>query len=870
MLVLALSLSSFGINNAQPINPLYRSGRDESAPSLSMHRTQTNPPLQNITAITAGMLHTCALTSTGGVKCWGDNFYYQLGDGSTTDRNAPGDVSGLSSVAIKLSAGTLHTCALMSGGTVKCWGANGSGQLGDGTAVQRTTPVEVSGLTGVTALALGAYHTCALISTGGVKCWGYNYNGQLGDGTNAQSSTPVQVAGLTSGVKALVAGGYHTCALTNAGGVKCWGWNQDGQLGDGTYTDRSTPVDMLGLTSGVTSISAGIMHTCALTPTPQCWGANSFGQLGDGTTTKHSLPVDVVGLGVSLATLEAGDNHTCALTRTGGVKCWGYNSYGQIGDGTQSWRNTPVDVSGLGSGVTALAAGGMHTCTLTAAGGVKCWGDNYEGQIGDGALSQRSHPVDVIGITDGITKLEAGGWHTCAILSGVKCWGDNSAGQLGTGANTQPSTPVDVVGLPGSVTDLAAGDGHTCATTSAGGVKCWGLNEYGQLGNGDTSTSNVPVDVVGLASGMMAVTAGDSHTCALTSAGKVKCWGLNIDGQLGDGTSIDSSTPVNVNGLAASVIAIEAGSDHTCALISAGGVKCWGNNESGQLGDGTVDGRLTPVDVLGLTSGVALVAAGGDHTCALTTAGGVKCWGANSSGQLGDSSGISSTVPVDVPGLTGGVTALAAGWGYTCAITNLGEVRCWGTNMQGQLGDGTVTERLAPVGVVGLERGASAITLGNSHTCALVGSGRPRCWGSDETGQLGIGTQLMRLAPVEVVDFSATLTLNYPHGAPGSFFTLTGDGFPPTSTLMIMVNNAVLTDTLTTTETGGFVVFLDTVGADAGGYFVTTSITPGPSAFFTLELGAPPRQEEGGGATNNIPGGIATIMDYLYLPLIRR
>ena len=248
-----------------------------------------------------------------------------------------------------------------------------------------------------------------------------------------------------------------------------------------------------------------------------------------------------------------------------------------------------MDVSGLTSGVAAIAAGSTHGCALTSGGGVQCWGLNSSGQLGDGTTTARSTPVDVSGLASGVTTIAAGGGHTCALTDGgeAKCWGDNGGGQLGDGTTTQRLTPVDVSGLTSGVTAIAAGGGHTCALTSSGGAQCWGFNGYGQLGDASTTSTSTPLDVMGLSVGVAAIAAGGYHSCALTSGGGVQCWGLNSSGQLGDGTTTTRSTPVDVSGLTSGVMAIAVGLYHTCALTTGGGVKCWGLNSSGQLGDGT-------------------------------------------------------------------------------------------------------------------------------------------------------------------------------------------------------------------------------------------------------------------------------------------
>lgn len=364
---------------------------------------------------------------------------------------------------------------------------------------------------------------------------------------------------------------------------------------------------------GFASVSAGEGHTCAVTTTDgvKCWGLNDYGQLGDGTTTQRTAPVDVVGLASGVTAIAVGTYHTCALTTEGGMKCWGANSLGQLGDGTTTQRTSPVDVSGLNSGGAGITAGERHTCALTTSGGLKCWGNNHLGQLGDGTVTSRSVPADVVGLTSGVAGVSAGYWHSCAVTLGgqAKCWGANYNGQLGDGTTAAHEIPMDVSGMTSGVEVVAAGAFHNCALTTGGGVKCWGANFHGQLGNGTTTNSSpygltTPVDAQGLTSGVGEVAPGQNHTCAVTAGGGAKCWGSNASGELGDGTTAQSTTPVDVAGLASGVAGVSAGGlsasdeQYSCAVTTTGGAKCWGNNRTGQLGDGTTTNHLTPVDVL--------------------------------------------------------------------------------------------------------------------------------------------------------------------------------------------------------------------------------------------------------------------------------
>jgi alpha-tubulin suppressor-like RCC1 family protein len=375
---------------------------------------------------------------------------------------------------------------------------------GDGSAVTDQTASTPPSSNAKIAVATGYLHTCAVTQAGGVRCWGSNDSGQLGNGTTIDSSKPVAVVGLTRGVVALAAGGHHTCALTSAGRVKCWGLNDGGQLGNGTTNDSSTPVDVRGLANRATAIAAGAGWACALTRGGgvKCWGWNAYGQLGnkggDGAINVHR-PVNVSGLASGVIAISASALHICALTSTGHVECWGSTS-------AKSDSNVPVDVSGLRSGATAITAGGLHACAITGPGAVECWGYNDEGELGDGSSKSYSHnPVEVSTLTNGITALAAGSTYDF---------------------------------LPS----------HTCVITGAGGARCWGPNGNGQLGNNSTADSAQPVEVAGLAVGLSGIAVGGLHTCAITKAERLKCWGSNSNGQLGNGSLTDSSTPIEVTG----------------------------------------------------------------------------------------------------------------------------------------------------------------------------------------------------------------------------------------------------------------------------------------------------------------------------------
>lgn len=685
---------------------------------------------------------------------------------SSTSTRTP--ASSLSAIAA--AAGRRHTCVIVDKNNVKCWGENEDGQLGDGTTVQKSFAVDVLGLDeGITEIAAGYNHTCALTGSGGVRCWGNNAFGQLGDDTQTSRSRPVMVP-LPGSIVAVSAGTLHSCAAT-CREIYCWGIVEyqylEGEDVVGiSFKPYRVDVGNIPADEQIISIGSGFAHDCVLTDqgSVYCWGRNDIGQLGRGPATyADNVPDRVLGITGPVVKLAVGGSHTCVIQDDHMVACWGYNKYGQLGSSHTGEEGQPAKIAGL-KYVTDLSAGAYHTCAILSGGGAKCWGDNRYHQLG-GEQTALGNIADIAGK---FRSIAAGGSHTCALTEngGVECWGNNKFGQLGESAISTKGTPVPTrtkTIIPPKTPDaptptpepsnfvvsIAAGRYHTCVVTESGGVKCWGKNEHGELGNGTNSDSSVPVDVVGLQRGVRAVVAGWGHTCALMDSGGVKCWGYNDNGELGNAFNSNSNIPVDVSGLDGGVISIDAADDHTCVVLAGGNVGCWGYNEYGQLGDGATVDRNVPVYVPGQPVGAHAVAAGWGHTCALLATGGVKCWGNNELGQLGDGSDAENrTKPVYVSGMTYDVSAITADGGHTCALKTNGIVMCWGANKYGQLGDGTGEIRKVPVAVAGLNMKVWKLVAGWNTTCAIGEAGELACWGWNYYGQLGNGIRTTSARPV--------------------------------------------------------------------------------------------------------------------------
>jgi alpha-tubulin suppressor-like RCC1 family protein len=759
---------------------------------------------------------------------------------------------------LAVEGGDEHTCALLANGTVKCWGHNTYGQLGlekpgnvgdsASSMGDNLSAVDLGTNRYALQIAVGGNHTCARLDNGSVKCWGYNLYGQLGQdhanpiGLNADEMgdnlVPVNLgkdAGGNDYTAIGIAAGYnHTCVRLHDGKVKCWGSNHKGQLGQENQTDIGKTTGDMGVLGTIdlphpaTDLVAGESHTCVRTvdgttsPKVYCWGRNEWGQLGIDSTTdiggqtgEMGTSLRWVDLGTDLyaVQLAAGLGHTCARLHDSTIKCWGYNDMGQLGQGDTNNRGdhlrkmSTLSAVNLGSGRTAVrvVTGMKHTCAVIDNGQIKCWGDNRYGQLGQQRETPSSVGTDSTHLGDELPYsslgtdrtalgLTAGSDHTCVRLDNgrTKCWGKNNKGQLGQendkehGKNKTDMgdnlTAIHIGTGEFSAVKLSVGYSHSCAGLGYSNVKCWGRNAYGQLGqehakdigDGPNEMGNklLAIDVNGK---VVEVAVGKNHSCARLDNGSVKCWGYNAYGQLGID---DSTTDIGTNsgemgenlkavnlGTDRKAVEIAAGGDHTCARLDNSDVKCWGFNQEGQLGQGHTDpigdstGDMAGLEAIRLGGKTQQIAAGEEFTCALLVNGKVKCWGLNSNGQLGQEDNSSrggaendmnNLNPVNL-GTGRTATQLVAGYGHVCALLDNSTVKCWGHNggRDGKLGLGlglyreSVGTQSDDMGdhlnavALGTTRKATQIAAGSFHTCARLDNGSVKCWGNNDYGQLG-------------------------------------------------------------------------------------------------------------------------------------
>jgi alpha-tubulin suppressor-like RCC1 family protein len=683
--------------------------------------------------IAAGIEHTLAIKSDGTLWAWGRNDYGQIGDGTTTDKHAPVQI-GIDNKWVAVSGGQDHSVALKSDGTLWAWGKNG-GQIGDGTTTERHSPVQIGSDTNWVSVSAGATQTIAIKSDGSLWAWGFNGLGELGDGTTTERDSPVQIGSDTKWVY-VSAGWFATMALKSDGTLWGWGYNGNGQLGDGTTTDRHSPVQIGSDTKWV-SVAASFLDTIALKSdgTLWAWGNNGFGEVGDGTTIERHTPVQI-GSDTNWVSIETGDYRSVAIKSDGTLWAWGnlVTSPAQIGSDT-TWAS--------------VADGSAHTVALKSDGTLWTWGYNANGQLGDGTIIDKTSPVQITTVATGWTSIAAGVYHSVALKSDgtLWAWGNNSNGQLGDGTTTDHHTP-EQIGSDTNWVAVAVGSQsyHTVALKADGTLWAWGLNSIGQLGDGTATDQHAP-EQIGSDTNWVAVTVGNGHTMALKADGTLWGWGANGAGELGDGTTTSTASPEQI-GSDTNWVAVAAGVSHTMALKADGTLWGWGGNGLGQLGDGTTTERDAPVQIGSDTTWVA-VRAGQSHTLGLKADGSLWAWGVNLNGELGDGTTTEQHAPVQI-GFDTDWAAVAAGGVHTLAIKSHGTLWAWGDNALGQLGDGTTTEQHAPE-QIGSDTTWVAVAGGHFHSLGLKADGTLWAWGENIYGQLGDGTTTEQDAPVPVV-----------------------------------------------------------------------------------------------------------------------
>ena len=601
--------------------------------------------LSNIVQVSAGSGHTCAVNKSNAVFCWGTNDNWKLGQGASSSGEAKArKILTHLITATQVSAGREHTCAIQTNSKVACWGNGAKGQFGRGSSNTNSTgvPTTIPNLNNVVQISAKGDHTCVLNTDSKVLCWGNNEYGQTGRPVSDSIIwTPQVVRGnngngnLLNNIIEVSAGEDHTCARKTNSTSVCWGHGVDGQLGATNYANSTSPVNVNLASGGVKKftfkqrVAAGYKHTCAVKSSDEgkvfCWGDASDGRLGINSSSgdkKRGLLVKGVGGSGNLkniAQVTAGETHTCALDKNNKVFCWGKGGNGRLGQGSDYDNSlVPIEVNSDFYGTPLqISAGATHTCVVTAPSGlVNCWGKSDKKQLGS-SLSYSGSPVRAggSGFTNNI-QVSAGHEHSCSVKTdgSVWCWGGKNWGKLGNGenANTTTSNPVRVKGVDGDgfltgMIQVSAGDEHTCALHHSGKAYCWGSQEFGRLTQSGSGARNTPYEVKKSSSetqyGLVQVMAAWGHSCARTSSNKVICWGRGQYGRLGYGGTSNQQYPkyvsVQVNGDSVSFTSIhelaQSKDNHVCVIRgSAYNVYCWGRGANGRLGHGGTYNKTRP------------------------------------------------------------------------------------------------------------------------------------------------------------------------------------------------------------------------------------------------------------------------------------
>jgi alpha-tubulin suppressor-like RCC1 family protein len=709
---------------------------------------------------------------------WGNNAAGQLGDNTIITRSTPVTTFAGETNWKQVSGGGYHTAAIKTDGTLWTWGLNTSGQLGDNTSVNRSTPVTTfAGGTNWKQVASGGYHNAAIKTDGTLWTWGRNDFGPLGDNTTTTSrNTPVTTFAGGTNWKQVAGGRFYTAAIKTDGTLWIWGLNTAGQLGDNTLITRSTPVTTFAGGTNWKQVAGGNTHTAAIKTdgTLWTWGSNTSGQLGDNTTTSRSTPVTTFAGGTNWKQVSGGNTHTAAIKTDGTLWTWGNTSDGRLGRNPDtSPRLTPVTTFAGGTNwadtatgepeeLYTLTGGSAHTAAIKTDGTLWTWGLNSNGQLGNTTTTTRSTPVTTFAGGTNWKQVSGGGNYTAAVKTDgtLWTWGQNTSGQLGRNPDTSLRlTPVTTfaggtnwadtaTGEPEELYTLTGGSAHTAAIKTDGTLWTWGRNNVGQLGDNTATNRSTPVTTFAGGTNWKQVSGGGYHTAAIKTDGTLWTWGTNTNGRLGDNTATNRSTPVTTFAGGTNWKQVAGGYNHTTAIKTDGTLWTWGLNTSGQLGDNTTISRSTPVTTFAGGTNWKQVAGGISHTAAVKTDGTLWTWGSNSNGPLGDNTTINRSTPVTT--FAGGTNwkQVAGGNNHTAAIKTDGTLWTWGINTSGRLGDNTATTRSTPVTTFAGGTNWKQVACGGTHTAAIKTDGTLWTWGFNSNGHLGDNTIINRSTPV--------------------------------------------------------------------------------------------------------------------------
>jgi len=751
-------------------------------------------------SIAANGDHSCAIKNDNSLWCWGDNSAGQVGnDSSLSEITTP---TAIGSTWNKISLGTNHSCGIKTGGTLWCWGDNTHSKLGDNTTAASLAPKKI-GAASWLEISLGDQFSCGINASKKLYCWGSNTSNQQGhlppDTANSVDMTvPTLVDGVDSDDwSSISSGDTHSCAIKADDTLWCWGSNASGQTAQTINTETPTqePSQSLWL-----KIAADGNNSCAVKNDSSlwCWGNNTFGQLGNGSINLSTSPAPVLDESIWIW-LSLGVDHSCAIKDDKTLWCWGDNSESQLGDNSTINSTTPKQI-GLANTWSNISLGNQFSCgiqtdatTTVPSQTLWCWGKNDKSQLGHDSPDTKLEPSQV-GTAEDWAGISTGDNHACAFSSNqyLYCWGDNLYGQLGLSPNPPPAAATTPTSVDSNKwLGVSAGGNHTCAVQDDYSLWCWGNNDAGQLGIGSTSHQPKPNLVTHSdALDWRFVSSGKNHTCAIDSDYIGHCWGLNDQGQLGNGINLNTSA-ARLFDSSNNWLSIDSGTLHSCGIKTdpftlLKTLWCGGINNYGQLGIASTANQSAPIEIKGPDGTLEdweYVSTGHFHTCAITDtsaaddSGALYCWGRNSHAQLAKTASdngatnwslsLQNKILPPAPDNTDNWIKVDAGASHTCGIKNTDELWCWGDNLTNQMGQNTanpadptdpVNTQTIPVAVADtwIDVAVGGYTndtdhLAGGHTCAIKTDGTLWCWGENDAYQLGDQTTTNRTIPTQII-----------------------------------------------------------------------------------------------------------------------